>query len=276
MGSNLENLTLTSGTIDGTGNELDNVLIGSSGNNQLSGGGGNDTLDGGSAGTDVLAGGTGDDTYIVNRATGLSLNEAAGEGFDTVSTTVTQTQALAANIEALFQSGSSNLTGTGNELNNLLRGNSGISTLLGGAGNDILEGGGGNDILSDASGNTLFNGGIGADQITSGAANDLLIGGAGNDTLTTGTGADLIVFNKGDGQDSVASSTTRDNTVSIGGSALYSELLFQKSGNNLLLKVGASDQITFTNFYSSSANHSVNVLQVIIEGTTDYNAGSSD
>jgi Ca2+-binding RTX toxin-like protein len=160
-------------------------------------------------------------------------------------------------------------------LNNLIRGNTGANALAGAEGVDILEGGGGTDTLTDASGNTLFNGGAANDTITSGAANDLLIGGTGNDTLTTGSGADIIAFNLGDGQDTVAASTTKDNTLSMG-KALYADLVFQKSGNNLVLKVGASDQITFTGYYTSTSNRSVDKLQVVIEGTTAYNAGSSD
>jgi Lipase (class 3) len=39
-----------------------------------------------------------------------------------------------------------------------------------------------------------------------------------------------------DGQDTVAASPTKDNTLSIGGGAHYADLLFQKSGNDLILK----------------------------------------
>jgi trimeric autotransporter adhesin len=176
----------------------------------------------------------------------------------------------------LFLTGSTAINGTGNTLNNLLRGNTGINTLAGGGGPDILEGGDGNDILSNTSGNTLFNGGAGTDTITGSSAKELFIGGAGNDSITTGTGADLIVFNKGDGADTVAASTTRDNVVSIGGGAVYADLLFQKSGNDLVLKVGASDQITFTGYYLSTTNRSVDKLQVVIEGTSDYLPGGGN
>jgi Ca2+-binding RTX toxin-like protein len=274
LGTNVENLTLTGSTaINGTGNTLDNVLTGNSGNNTLTGLAGNDTLDGGTAGTDVMVGGTGNDTYIVNRTTGLTLTENANEGIDSVSASVTQT--LGANIEALFLTGSTATNGTGNTLANLLRGNTGVNTLVGGGGADILEGGGGNDILSNTSGNTLLDGGAGNDTMTGAANNDLLIGGTGNDALTTGQGADIIAFNKGDGVDTVAASTTTDNTLSIGGGALYADLVFQKSGTDLILKVGATDQITFTGYYTGS-NRSVNNLQVVIEGTSDYNSGSTN
>jgi Ca2+-binding RTX toxin-like protein len=274
LGNNVENLTLTGTTaINGTGNTGDNVLTGNTGNNTLTGLTGNDTLYGGSAGTDVLVGGAGNDTYTVDRTTGITTTELANEGVDAVNASVTLT--LAANIELLFLTGTTAINGTGNTLANLLRGNTANNTLAGAGGNDILEGGAGNDILSNTSGKTLLSGGAGTDTLTGTTSNDLLIGGTGNDALTTGTGADLIAFNKGDGQDTVAASMTTDNTLSIGGGAVYADLLFQKSGTNLILKVGATDQITFTNYYGTG-NRSVNTLQVVIEGTSDYNAGSTN
>jgi hypothetical protein len=51
---------------------------------------------------------------------------------------------------------------------------------------------------------------------------------------------------------------------------VYADLLFQKSGSNLILKVGATDQITFTDYYADSANRSVSTLQVVLEGSADY------
>jgi len=275
LGSNLENLILI-GTraINGTGNALDNALTGNSGSNTLTGGAGNDTLDPGSAGTDRLVGGAGNDTYVVSRSSGITLTENANEGVDTVQSSVAHT--LGSNIELLFLSGSSAVNGTGNTLANLLRGNGAVNTLLGGGGSDILEGGDGNDVLSDTSGNTLLNGGAGADALSGSAGNDLLIGGSGNDVLTTGSGADIIVFNKGDGADTVAASTTADNTLSLGGGTRYADLLFRKSGNDLILRIGAADEITLTDYYAGSSNRSVRTLQVVIEGTSDYDAGSGN
>lgn len=273
LGNHLENLTLTGTSgLTGTGNALENFLLGNGGNNTLTGGAGNDTLDG-AAGTDTMIGGTGNDTYYVGTS-GDVTTEAANEGLDAIYSSVTRT--LGANIEVLFLTGSAAINGTGNGLSNLLRGNAMTNTLTGGGGVDILEGQDGNDTLSNTSGNTLLNGGLGTDTLAGAAGNDLLIGGAGNDALTTGSGADIIVINRGDGQDTVAASTTKDNTISLGGGVTYADLLFQKSGNDLVLKLGGTDQITLTGYYTSASNRSVNRLQMIIEGTSDYDAGASD
>lgn len=69
--SNVENLTLIgTAAINGTGNTLNNALIGNAVANSLFGDTGNDTLDG-MEGVDMLAGGKGNDTYIMGRGYGV-------------------------------------------------------------------------------------------------------------------------------------------------------------------------------------------------------------
>jgi len=66
LAANVENLQLSgSGAINGTGNELANLVTGNIGNNSLSGLGGDDTVIGG-AGTDTLTGGMGSDRFDFN------------------------------------------------------------------------------------------------------------------------------------------------------------------------------------------------------------------
>ena len=168
LAANVEHLTLSSGGVDGFGNGLDNSLEGNEQNNRLSAGDGNDQLHGfdgddfllggsgsdtliggngndsltGGDGLDSLAGEAGDDTYSVT-AIGDVVVELAGQGFDTVSSTVSYT--LAADVEALVLRGTGNLRGVGNADPNTLTGNSGNNLLSGLAGNDTLTGGLGAD-----------------------------------------------------------------------------------------------------------------------------------
>lgn len=144
LGEHLENLTLTGDAdINGTGNSAENRLVGNRGNNILDGG----------AGADTLIGGKGDDTYIVDNLRDVVI-ENAGEGTDTVRASVTWT--LGANLENLELTGSANLSGTGNELDNRLIGNDGNNSLNGGAGNDYLDGGKGQDKLIGGTGNDTY------------------------------------------------------------------------------------------------------------------------
>ncbi|MDH4234409.1 MAG: hypothetical protein OEV15_04660, partial [Gallionella sp.] len=279
--ANVENLTLTgTAAIDGTGNTLDNLIIGNASDNILDGGGGNDTL----------SGGKGNDTYIVNN-TGITVIEYAGNGSDTVQSSISYV--LSANVENLTLTGVAAIDGTGNTLDNMLYGNAAANILVAGAGNDLLDGGSGNDILkgdagndvleggdgndtlSDTAGNNLFNGGAGIDTLTGSSGNELFIGGVGNDTITTGTGADIIAFNKGDGQDTLVASAAADNTLSLGGGIQYANLALSKSGNDLIFATGGGDQINLQNWYSGTGNHSIANLQLVLDATA-YDAGSTD
>jgi Ca2+-binding RTX toxin-like protein len=113
---------------------------------------GNDTLSG-SAGVDTMAGGKGDDTYIVNKD-GDTVIEKPNEGIDHVIASAKHT--LGDNVENLTLTGSLNINGYGNELNNVLIGNAGNNNLEGYAGADTLSGGGGIDTLQGGDGNDVY------------------------------------------------------------------------------------------------------------------------
>ncbi|MDZ8109755.1 MAG: putative Ig domain-containing protein [Nostoc sp. DedQUE12a] len=198
LGANLENLTLIGAeAINGTGNTLNNILIGNTGANILSGedgndnlsgddgndsllgGAGNDTLDGG-AGADTLDGGVGNDIYTTDNLSD-TITEGLNAGTDLVNSSVNWL--LEANLENLTLIGAETINGTGNTLNNILIGNTGANILSGEDGNDNLSGDDGNDSLL---------GGAGNDKLSSDDGNDSLLGGAGNDTLDGGVGADTL------------------------------------------------------------------------------------
>ncbi len=178
LADNVEALVMTAAGHIGTGNALDNSILGSSGADTLLGGGGNDSLDG-NGGGDSLVGGDGNDTYTI-RNPGDVVVEAAGGGFDTVIVTTDWT--LADNIEAVQLLGGAHAL-TGNAGNNELSGSSSDDTLDGGGGDDTLLGGDGDDVLAASSGAATMDGGSGDDRyvIKGGAAKveDFL----GNDTL---------------------------------------------------------------------------------------------
>lgn len=145
----------------------------------LQGLGGNDTLDGG-AGADRMEGGAGNDLFVVDNA-GDVVVELTGEGYDTIQTALAHV--LADNVEKLVQTGSANVSGTGNALDNTLVGNSGSNLLKGEAGLDNIDGGSGNDTLHGGDGNDTLSGGAGADDLYGGAGADLFSGGAGKDSF---------------------------------------------------------------------------------------------
>ncbi len=157
----------------------DDTLTGGGGNDALYGGDGMDTLNG-LGGSDTLYGGAGNDHYIVSSAL-TSVAENAGEGIDTVHTSVDYT--LGANVEHLIVTTSGALVAHGNALNNSITGGAGNNELYGGDGDDTILGGGGQDYLYGEAGNDTLNGGDGSDLLAGGDGNNTLVGGDGNDSI---------------------------------------------------------------------------------------------
>ena len=213
------------------GNNGYDILYGNSGNDSLDGGAnadklygglGNDYLNGGEdrggnvlygeEGDDIFddikesdspIGGTGNDTYITddnvsdritnNKIVEFKIIEYLNEGTDTVESSFEYK--LGDNLENLVLTGSRDINGIGNALDNRIEGNAGHNFLIGDDGNDHLFGYGDYDILVGGVGNDTLEGGAGNDFLKGGSGSDILVGGAGNNTLTGDAGADTFVFN---------------------------------------------------------------------------------
>lgn len=215
--------------IDGTGNALDNTLAGNDAANRLDG----------ASGADVMAGGHGDDLYIVDNS-GDVVCELTQDGQDTVQSSVSH--ALADNVEILVLTGSADLHGTGNALDNTVVGNNGNNILDGGVGRDTLLGGAGNDIyiVDDMMDALLEEADTGTDQALAtvsyvlpehvenltllgqdaidgmgNLADNILVGNAADNALDGQQGADTL--KGGDGNDRYRVDQAGDHVIELAG-----------------------------------------------------------
>lgn len=321
LGTQIENAI--GGTKDDvlSGNELDNRIDGGKGNDIISGGWGNDNLVGGygddiinggvgndilngSSGNDTMTGGTGDDVYYVNSALDQVI-EASGEGYDKVYAATHYT--LATNVEELSLSGTANLKGTGNELDNKITGNSGNNIIDGGLGNDVMSGGYGDDTYYvDSTGDSVveaagrgydtiyssvsFNlsgevekiiltgsadlsstGNIYANTLIGNAGINTLDGKDGNDVLDGGAGADTLIGGLGD--DTFYVDNTGDNVVeaaNAGNDKIYSSVNY-----DLIGRAVEALELTGTDNINASGNDLNNILTGN-RGNNLLNGGAGD
>jgi len=233
LSANVENLYLMgSANISGSGNGLDNLIVGNSGNNTLYGWGGSDTLVGG-AGADTMYGGDGNDQYVVDNASDVVV-ELANQGTDSVFVLGNLSYALSDNVENLYLDWDDyGVTATGNAMNNNIGGSLADNVIDGGLGEDYMMGYSGNDtyyvdnvldfvkenanegndvvystvnytlsdnveVLSLYYGNAVFGTGNGlANTIGGNVFDNVLDGGGGADVLWGFGGNDTFVFNAG-------------------------------------------------------------------------------
>ncbi|MFT3722039.1 MAG: calcium-binding protein [Hyphomonadaceae bacterium] len=220
LSANVEDLAVSgfAGAINLFGNALANLIVGNGAVNALDGG----------AGADMLIGGGGNDLYFVDNIADVII-ENAGEGRDTVYTSIAYYSLGDNEIEDVVITGSAGCYVVGNALANLMVGGVGADALDGGAGADFMVGGAGNDtyfvdnigdVLVESAGGgrdtvyvALSYYSLGDNEIedavvaTSGGAYvignglaNLMVGGAGADALDGGAGADFMVG--GGGNDS--------------------------------------------------------------------------
>ena len=266
LSANVENLSLIGiAFINGTGNELDNVVIGSEDANVLSGLTGDDTL-AGRLGNDRLMGGTGHETYLFNLGDGIDTIEdvaAVGEGnriqfgvgiswndltvmHDEVARTLT-IQVGTSGTDRLVLNGF-DLTGVnGTPVVETLAFSDGSTTSLASFfGPTITEG---NDTIATAAGDDVINALGGNDIVDAGAGSDIIAGGAGDDTLMGGPGDDTYIYNSGDGVDTINDTSLPGgtNTLEFGAGIDSADLSLDLG--SLLMHIGTSgDALHLSNF----------------------------
>lgn len=226
-GANIENLVLGGAwSISGTGNIWANTITGNSGDNIINGLGAADTM----------KGGEGDDIYYVDNSQDIA-DEEVFQGRDKVYSSVNYI--LDDQVEELELTGTLAINGTGNALDNILRGNTnaniifgydGSDMLYGGAGNDILNGGENSDTLSGEAGNDTLWGDVGDDTLQGGSGNDTLYGQADDDSMYGEAGADIL--DGGDGNDYLYGDGASywDISASFG-----NDILYGGAGNDVLV-----------------------------------------
>ena len=202
-------------------------------NDDFIGTSGPDTLVG-TSGADAMTGLAGNDTYTVNDAGDLVI-EALNQGTDTVQASLSYT--LPDNVENLLITitGTGNLNGTGNALNNQITGNSGNNSLNGAAGTDTLIGGAGNDTLN---------------------------GAAGIDTLTGGTGTDIFIFQFGqstaaalDRVTDFAIGTDKIDLLSQAGAAINAPVAFTRATDSTTTNINTIVTNVFTDANGATAGN---------------------
>lgn len=213
LAAHVENLIYTgSGSFVGAGNAQNNAITGGDDRDILAGRDGDDTLSGGSGAANTLIGGLGDDTFVI-QVVGDNVVEYAGEGTDTVQTTLAS-HTLRNHLENLTFVGAGSFQGVGNAAANTISGGDGADTLSGMNGGDSLHGGAGWDRLIGGDGADLLDGGADIDTVdytgqalpvridlTAGVAHNA--GQIGDDTLvsienaTGGGGWDVLVGDAG-------------------------------------------------------------------------------
>jgi Ca2+-binding RTX toxin-like protein len=200
----------------------------------------NDTITDSGTAADTMIGGGGNDTFFVNNM-GDSITESSGGTAVLVEAGVSFS--LAANIQNLTLTGSSNLTGTGNTGSNIITGNTG---------NDVLKDGqGGSDTLigNSSSGSDTFYVYSTHDSVTetnSGTA------GTVDSTVswTLGSNLNVLVLNSNySGLNLTGRGNSGNDILSDGGSSGPTDVLIgnNTSGDDTFIVNHTGDSITETN-----------------------------
>lgn len=282
-----------------TGND---TLYGEEGDDLIIGGDGNDWMVG-DEGIDAMVGGTGDDTMWIEA--NETVIEYFNEGIDQINAVDTD-YTLGENLENLTLYGLG-ISGSGNELDNILTGNALNNILSGGAGNDRLNGGLGIDTLIGGAGHDVYvmddaedtlveMSGEGIDLVESRISTNFTLpdnienltvtsngtGNALNNTITAGAGANTLsgeggddILNGGAGNDTLRGGA--DNDFIDGG--IGNDQMYGGSGDDVFIVDSTSDLVTelvsegVDTIYSSVAyTLGANLENLVLTGTSAIGA----
>ncbi len=260
-----------------------NIIYGFGGHDIIIGAGGNDVIDAGD-GNDVVITGDGNDTI-----TGLGGDDTltGGGGHDTID---------AGDGNDVISTGSGNDTVYGGAGNDTVTDAGGTNAIYGEDGDDVIttphgtggviDGGAGNDtVFTNYASSSTLRGGAGDDSLRISQANvsegysaaragatNRFEGGTGNDVLQGSAGADTYVFDRGDGQDTIADNPSGydgalrgpgweapwpmgSDTVRFGAGITSADLTPFKQGDNLVVRINdpanpaATDQLTIERWF---------------------------
>ncbi len=229
----------SAGTIDVTGNGLNNTFYGDANANRMFGLGGADYMDG-DAGNDTLDGGAGNDTLFGNAGDDRLVGGAGadvlqgGAGID-IAAYDTATSGVTASLLSPAQN-TGDAAGDSYNLIEGLAGSAYADRLTGDAGDNSLYGAAGSDTLSGGSGNDALYGGAGADSLDGGAGTDI----ARYDDAAAGVTASLASPGGNTGDAAGDSYTAIEG---LAGSA-FADALTGDGGANSLYGLDGNDTLT--------------------------------
>jgi Ca2+-binding RTX toxin-like protein len=224
---------------------IDNVVLGTTGNDTLSGTAGNDRVDG-AGGDDLLSGGLGDDSYYVQ----VGDQVADSGGIDTVYFSGSGFWRLSPDIENIVAVGNGPID---------FRGNNDANVMIGGPGDDYMNGRAGDDTMIGNGGNDHFDMSTGRPgNATSGVwtmGNRHIDGGEGIDTIDydgyerSGVSIDLGAGTaSGGGDQGIGSATLVSIENAVGGQfddtikgSSGANQLYGRGGNDTLIGAGGND-----------------------------------
>lgn len=200
-------------TAIGTGSGNDTVINSGLVRNEIRMYGGDDRfLDKGGQVSGAILGGEGDDLFVI-RSKNFDLRESAGQGVDTVKSSVSWD--LDQNFEIGRLMGTKNINLKADFGDVFLYGNAGKNTIIGAFGNDKID------------------------------------GGKGDDTLTGRTGMDEFVFKRGTGDDVITDFQDGVDLIDLSsykGIGSFGDLVLKQAGADVVISLLDGDTVTLKEF----------------------------